>query len=224
MKVFTIIKDQSERIKDKNFQPFGDKPLWQNLITELKGLDITINTDSIRLIQQVEQDSLSFLNIVKRSQKHIDWENDPKIKTSPVEDMLFEFSRLQDPNEIVVLTHVTSPFLQRSTVLDAVKFLIDNPNYKSVHSVDKIQDFSWLSTNKLVEPINFDHTCVQRTQDLDPILVSKGAFFIARAKDILKASKRLPEPVFYYEISQFEAIEIDTWDQLTFAQKLRRIL
>ena len=44
MKVFIIIKDQSERIERKNFQDLGDLPLWQHLIYELQGHDVYIDT------------------------------------------------------------------------------------------------------------------------------------------------------------------------------------
>ena len=92
---------------------------------------------------------------------------------------------------------------------------------KSVHSVEVIRDFAWLDTSKEKLPINFDPLVVQRTQDLPALLVSKGAFFIARAGDILTQKKRLPEPVFYYPLQNAECIEIDTEADLEFAKMLK---
>ena len=62
---------------------------------------------------------------------------------------------------------------------------------------------------------------MQRTQDLSPIMVSKGAFFIAKAGDILDQRKRLPEPVLFFPLDHTESIEIDNFDDLEFARILK---
>ena len=53
MKIFTIIKEKSERIPDKNFIEINGYPLWWHLMSELDGLDITVNTDSPKFIKQL---------------------------------------------------------------------------------------------------------------------------------------------------------------------------
>ena len=53
MKIFTIIKENSERIPDKNFIEINGYPLWWHLMSELDGLDITVNTDSPKFIKQL---------------------------------------------------------------------------------------------------------------------------------------------------------------------------
>ena len=52
MKVFTIIKEKSERIPDKNFVNINGNPLWWHLLSELDGLDVVFNTDSKKFINQ----------------------------------------------------------------------------------------------------------------------------------------------------------------------------
>ena len=52
---------------------------------------------------------------------------------------------------------------------------------KSIHSVQQIKDFVWVKKDRNKIPVNFSPDRVQRTQDLSPISVSKGAFFIAKA-------------------------------------------
>ena len=222
MKVFTIIKDQSQRVANKNFRLLGRLPLRQHLIGELsQEFEVTINTDSERLIQQIDELQLANVNTISRNQKYIDWENNPNIKTSPVQDMLFDFCTHLDPEVIVILTHVTSPFLSLETLKDATRKLETDKSIKSIHSVAIIKDFTWMQVDQEFKPINFDPKVVQQTQDLPPLLVSKGAFFIARAGDILAQRKRLPEPVYYYPLNPVESIEIDTEDDLAFACALK---
>ena len=200
MKIFTIIKEESTRIPGKNFIDLNGKPLWWHLLSELNGLDVTINTDSPKFLKQLQNYDLNSIKVIKREQKHIDWENDTKIDSSPVEDMLFDFCQTINKYEIVVLTHITSPFLKKETIFDAVNKLQDDNMAKSIHSVSKVQDFVWIKKNNMANAVNFFTDRVQRTQDLPPIFISKGAFFIAKAGDILDQKKRLPEPLIFFSL------------------------
>ena len=221
MKIFTIIKEVSKRVPNKNFTDINGHPLWWHLLSELNGLDVTVNTDSPKFIKQLQNSNLKSIAIIKRLQKHIDWENNKNIDSSPVEDMLFDFCKTIDRSEIVVLTHVTSPFLKKEIIFDAVDMLQNNPNAKSIHSVLQIQDFTWLKKDKEVSAVNFSTDRVQRTQDLPPILVSKGAFFIAKAGDILDQKKRLPEPLIFFPLDHIQSVEIDNFEDLEFSRILK---
>jgi len=221
LKIFTIIKEVSQRIPNKNFLDLGGQPLWFHLLSELEELDITINTDSEKFIEQLQSSKLKSIKVIKRHQKYIDWENDKSCGTSPVEAMLFDFCETLDKSDIVVLTHITSPFLKKQTIFDAVELLQNDAESKSIHSVHQVKDFVWLKELGEAKPVNFFTDRVQRTQDLSPILVSKGAFFIAKAGDILYQKKRLPEPVRFFNLSHSEGIEIDEIEDLEFARVLK---
>ena len=185
MKIFTIIKEESNRVPDKNFKNINGHPLWWYLLSELDGLDVTVNTDSKKFIKQLQENNLKSIKVVKRKQKHIDWENDKNIDSSLVEDILFDFCEPLHKSETVVLTHITSLFLKKETIFSAIEMLANNPNIKSIHSVQQVHDFVWVKKDNETSPVNFFTDRVQRTQDLAPILVSKGAFFITKAGDIL---------------------------------------
>ena len=135
MKIFTIVKEESKRIPDKNFKDLNGNALWWHLLSELDGLDVTVNTDSQKFLKQLKKYNLRSIKVIKREQKHIDWENDENIDSSPVEDMLFDFCKTLDSSEIVVLTHVTSPFLKKETIFEAIDILQVNKEAKSIHSV-----------------------------------------------------------------------------------------
>lgn len=220
MKIFTIIKEESKRIPDKNFTDLNGHPLWWHLLSELNGLDVTVNTDSQKFINQLRSTNLTSLKVIKRLQKHIDWENNEDLDSSPVEDMLFEFCKTIDISEIVVLTHVTSPFIKKETIFAAVDALQNDIKSKSIHSVQQVQDFVWLKQAGEASPVNFFPDRVQHTQDLLPIMVSKGAFFIAKAGDILDQRSRLPKPLLFFPLDHMQATEIDNFEDLEFARFL----
>ena len=54
-------------------------------------------------------------------------------------------------------------------------------NYEFVHSVTSHKEFAWIKTKNKAKKINFGKT-VKKTQSLDPILFSNGAFFIFKKK------------------------------------------
>jgi len=218
VKVFTYIKNDSSRINKKNFIELGDLPLWKHLIYELSELcDVFIDTDSQEIIDQCASDKkLKNVHAYKRDQVFINMENDPENKLSPallmVENFLNKF--VEDDNEIIVLTHVTSPFLKKETIKCALKKL--ELGYDSIHSVTCKQDFAWLeSFNK---PINFDPKVVQRTQDLSKIYFSNGAFFIFSKKTFIENKHRFGKNNFLYEIDDIEGIEIDNMKDYKLAQ------
>lgn len=206
MKYFIIIKDKSIRVENKNFRILGDKPLYKWLVDQLDDEETYINTDSDR----VE----GGFHIIKRKQKHIDWENN--LPTSPVLDMISDFLNeyVEDENEIIVTPHVTSPFLLKSTMIDASKKIGE---YESVVSCTTHYEFSYLKKDDKIIPINFDPKHVIRTQDLDPIVFQNGAFFILTKKSFMKHQNRVGKKVFYYNLSALESIEIDCEDDYSLA-------
>jgi len=219
MKIFIIIKDNSERVKKKNFQLLGDKPLWKHLIYELKGQDVYIDTDSESVIEHCK--SLDWVTAYPREQKFIDFENSNTL--SPALMMIDNFldKHVTDDNEIIVTSHVTSPFLKLDTILDAVNILTSHENqYDSIHSVTKHQEFSWVGND--MTPINFQPDVVQKTQDLDTITMSNGGFFIFKKRLFKEMNNRIGKSPYYYTLNTPENVEIDSLDDLKLAKLIER--
>lgn len=221
MKIFTYIKDNSSRVKRKNFRNLGGLPLWKHLMYEVFGVETFIDTDSQEVINECLSDpSLSHVTAYPRDQKFIDMENDPSNKLSPALLMVEKFMNLYVTNdqEPIVVTHVTSPFLNKSTILDAVKYLENGYNF--VHSVYSVQDFAWIGEG--FSPLNFDPSVVQRTQDVDKVHFSNGAFFMFTKSTFVKYNARLGPKTYYYNLSRAEAVEIDTEEDFKFAETVWR--
>lgn len=198
MKYFIIIKDQSERVPNKNFRLIGDKPLWRVMVDKFQGEEVFINTDSERVLE----DNLSWVNSYKRSQKHIDMENTADV--SPVLSMIEEFldNYVEDENEIIVTPHVTSPFITKETIEKASELIGE---YDSVQACTEHKEFSYFQE----KPINFNLDVVQRTQDLEPIVMGNGAFFIFTKKSFKEHKNRVATNNKFYPLNSIEAIEID---------------
>jgi N-acylneuraminate cytidylyltransferase len=219
MKFFIVIKEKSQRIKKKNFVKLGNKELWKHLILELKGQEVFLDTDSNKIISECKK-KFPWVTAYPRKKEFIDFEE--KKTTSPALLMINNFldNYVKNKNEIIICTHVTSPFLKLKTIKKAVKKM---NNHDSVTSVTKHQEFSWMlkgKKEKKLFPINFNPKIVSRTQNLDPIYMSNGSFFIFKKKTFKKYNNRIGKNVFYYELKFPESVEIDNKEDLNLARKI----
>ena len=218
MKIFIFIKEKSERVPNKNFLQLGGVELYKHTLLKLKDFEVYVDTDSKKIYQECNTDkNLSHVTCYLRKQEYIDHENNNK-EISPALLITKNFldTYIIDENEPIILTHVTSPFLKVSTIIDAVKKL--GKTYDSVCSVSEINSFVLKRKNDKYEPINFNTNNVQKSQVLDPIYNLNSAFFIFTKKTfIANNNNRLGKNPYYYklvfpedlDIKHIETYEID---------------
>ena len=115
--------------------------------------------------------------------------------------------------DIYVLTHVTQPFTKSESIRNALQKVVSG-EYDSAFSAVKFQDYFWVNG----KPMNYDMKNIVRTQDLDPIFMETGAFFIFRKEVFTKLGQRIGNNPYIYEIDQFEAVDIDTAEDFEFAK------
>jgi len=211
MKFFVIIKEKSDRLPNKNFLPLNNILLYEHLLTELNGQEVYVDTDSQEIL-----DKLSDTDIIcyKRNNKFIELENDSSFSVSPVLLMVENFldTYVKDDNEIIVTPHVTSPFIKLSTIIDASKML--QSGYDSVQACTEHQEFTYFRG----KPVNFNHDVVQKTQDLEPVIMGNGAFFIFTKKTFKKYKNRSGENPYFYPLTFPEGIEIDNKEDFELAK------
>lgn len=217
VKIFTYIKEHSDRVPYKYKLMYNGGSLIDNFINIYQGYKIYINTDSKIIYDYVSNKRCNNIKIYMRDQEDIDQES--KKAVSPAINMIRKFIIDYAADEdIVVNSHITSPCLQSATIRDALNmFLRGNCNF--LHSVSKHQDCGYLKSYE--KPINHDPKKLMRTQDLDPIYISNGAFFIFYAKTFLKYQNRIGPKTKFYPLSKYESIEIDNTDDVELLYKIK---
>ena len=181
MDFFIIIKHNSQRIKNKNFKKIGKLELWKHLITTLKGEKVFVDTDSPKIINSCRK-SFPWVKAYSRNKEFIKLEKTKKASPTLLMIKNFLSKYVNNPNEVIVTTHVTSPFLKLKTIKKAANKL---KSFDSVAAVTKDYNFAWIENkNKKLIPINFNPKVVVKTQNLNPIVQSTGAFFICKKKNI----------------------------------------
>jgi CMP-N-acetylneuraminic acid synthetase len=102
--------------------------------------------------------------------------------------------------------------------MDAILYL--DQGYDSVQACTAHQEFAYYQGT----PINFDPSVVQKTQDLEPILLGNGAFFIFTKKTFKECKNRTGKNPYFYPLSFPESIEIDNHEDLNVAKKWSQML
>ncbi len=153
-----------------------------------------------------------------RDKKFIKLENNKNASPTLLMIKNFLSKYVKNPEEIIITTHVTSPFVKLKTFRSAVKKL---KNHDSVAAVTKDYNFAWLENKKKkLIPVNFNPKIITKTQNLNPIIQSNGAFFIFKKKTFTKYNNRIGKKPYYFEINFPESIEIDVKEDLRLARLL----
>lgn len=121
--------------------------------------------------------------------------------------------------DIYVLTHATQPFTKSESIKKALEKVVSG-KYDSAFSAVLLQDYMWMNG----KPLNYDRKDIVRTQDLEPIYMETGAFFIFRKEVFTEFGQRIGNNPYIYEINQFEAVDIDTAEDFEFAKTVARYL
>ena len=218
-KIFFIIKEKSQRVKNKNFLKIQGLPLYKFVLYKFKNFKVYVDTDSKKIYENCKKDpKLKHVVCYKRKSSFIQMEKSKK--TSPTPLMIKNFiDKYASKDKIIITSHITSPFLKIKTLKNAIKKM---STYDSVSSCSKVQNFSYLETGK-PKPINFNPKIIQKTQELKKIIHLNGSFFIFKRSIFLKNGlQRVTQKNYFYDLGFPELIDIDNYEDFTLARKIAK--
>ena len=199
MIIYIPIKENSQRVPQKNFRDFGGKPLWEHTIDKLKDFEVVVDTDSEEIIKKCI-DKKWVLPYYRPEHLRGD--------TVSVVDLIKNFFDKNPTEEIIVQLHVTSPFFDVKH-LEEVKKKILLYDYDSVFSVDVIQNRFWREENYGLVPINHNPMKLEQTQDL-PKYYMENSYLYAFKQEVLEYGNRIGKNPSYLEVGFPYNLDIDT--------------
>lgn len=208
--LFIPIKLNNQRLPGKNLMPLNGKPLCEYLfdtVKDLEGIDKKYVYCSQDKIKDYIPEGMEFL-------KRPEWLDGFEVKGL---DIIGEFVKTV-PADIYIITHVTQPFVKKESFIKALRAVTDE-GYDSAFSAIELQDYLW----KDGKPINYDPSDIVRTQDLDPVYMETGAFFIFRREVFTEHHRRIGFHPYMQIVDQFEAVDIDTKEDFDFAEAIAEI-
>lgn len=204
---FATIKMNSERVPHKNIQPIGSKPLCYHIINTALQID-KINDVYVYCS---DKDIINYIPSKSKFLQRDTWLDGNEIKAK---DTYTAFLNDIDADIYIALC-TTSPFIKKETLESALNKVLYE-GYDSAFTARRMQTFAWY----MGHPINYKIENVPRTQDLEPIFVETSAFFIFNKELWEKYGRRIGFSPYIQEVDEIEAVDIDTKDNLKFAQIL----
>ena len=205
MKIFIPIKKESERVPNKNFRDFGGVPLYMHTLNKFKDYEVFVNTDCAFL---KVPDNVTFIERKEELCGH-----DVSVNLL-IKDFLLDY--VEDEDEIIFQTHVTSPFLSTKTIDYLTKFYKKNSRYINIDSYFSVNDLTqrmWgMNKTNCLLPLNHDPRKLLPTQKLDTVYLENSAFYMFTKKSFLKRDNRIGLNASIYSVKFPEYLDIDTED------------
>ncbi len=204
---FATIKLNSERVPHKNLQPIGSRPLCHHILNTALQVD---KIDDV-IVYCSDENVTRYIPEDARFIKREEWLDGNEIRAK---DTYTAFLKDVDA-DIYIAMCTTSPFTRKETLENALNKVVYE-GYDSAFTARKFQTFAWYQG----EPINYDLGNVPRTQDMEPVFIETSAFFIFRKELWTNHGRRIGFRPYIQEVDEIEAVDIDTMEDLKFAQIL----
>ncbi len=197
------MRHNSERVKGKNYRPFGDgRPLFRHMVDVMLQCPriekIVIDTDSPIVAEQCAEHYPSVL--VLDRPEHL------RDGATPMNDILLrDITEVEAP--FYLQTHSTNPLLRPETLNKAIETFFQNyPIYDSLFSVTRRQTRYW---DSLARAINHNPNILLRTQDLPPVYEENSCVYIFKRETLIEKHNRIGNRPFLFEIEAVEAQDLD---------------
>uniref|UniRef100_A0A6C0CLQ7 Cytidylyltransferase n=1 Tax=viral metagenome TaxID=1070528 RepID=A0A6C0CLQ7_9ZZZZ len=206
------VRKGSQRVKNKNTRKFGDDTtLLEHKIKQLKNIkmidEIILTTDCEK---SMEIGRSYGLTILEREEYYASSE------CNNSDFFRYIAEKAPEKYKYLIYTPVTSPFILDTTIENIIQKFKSDDQYDSVVPVEIIRHHIWMNG----KPLNYDPEKAPNTQDLPDVFALNYACSIISREDQIKYSSLCGKTPYFYELTQFEALDIDTMHDFEVAQLL----
>lgn len=208
------VRKGSQRVPRKNVRAFAGTTLLDLKLEVLKGIsrvdDVIVSTDCEEC-----------MGIARTHGVRVQQRDDYHAGSTVTNDIHWRHIAESTPGEVVFMTQVTSPFVRRSTHVDAIDRYLDSlDTFDSLNSVTPEKKFLWQDG----APLNYDVDKTPKSQDLPDIVSLNFAItLIARELMIARGNVVGARPQFI-TLDKTEAIDIDDMTDFAVAEAMFREL
>ena len=217
-KILAIIpaRGGSKGIPKKNIKELGGKPLISHTIKQAREseliTDFFVSTDDEEIIYISE---LYGSKIIKRP-------CDISLDTSKTEECLIhaikELSNLGFTFDYLVVLEPTSPFREAKTIDNCIKKIIDQDRESLLTVYETKACIGEIDSSFNYKPIIKNQP--RRRQDRRPLFVESSTVYVVKIDFLMKNNSLVCEDWLAYILKEKEAIDINTYDDLIYANFL----
>ena len=202
---FTPSRLNSQRVPQKNIKMLGGMPLVNYALETMN------RVRSIDEIVIVTSES-SICNYIRPDLKYRLIERPAFLDTqeAKVQDLIREFLKADDA-DIILMFHLTSPFLRPETVDECIE-KVRNGEYDSAFTAFSIDRRCWFKGR----PLNFS-SINENPEQLEPVIV-EHSLYIFRRKVFETTGRRISVNPYIKIVDQIEGHDIDTPEDFRIAE------
>lgn len=203
----------SDRVPFKNIKELGGVPLINYTLKILNNIE-EIDEIIVFASEPSISDYMIDNNLKYRFLQRPEFLDTQEAK---IQDIIEEFLKLYDA-EIIVLLHVTSPFLSSETISDCIE-KVKSGDYDSAFTAYSIKKFAWFRGNTLNYSLG---EATPRTQDIDPVIIEQSACYVFTKELFENTNRRIGGKPYVKIIDHFEGHDIDTPEDFEIAEIIVR--
>ena len=214
IKALIFMKENSERVPNKNIRDFCGKPLFHYILEALsksKYIDeIIINTDSKKIAKNAKE----FFDVT------IHMRSDYLLKIESNEaNLIIEDDISKIDCEYFIQTHSTNPLLKTESIDKSIEDFFNQKEYDSLFSVTPYQTRLFFENGT---PVNHNPNELIKTQDLPFLYEENSCIYIFSKNSFLKNKNRVGKNPKLFPINKLEAVDIDEMEDFIFAEFLMK--
>lgn len=211
---FIPIKANSERVPGKNLRILNGKKLYQYICEHVRDADVFddvyIDTNSVEIAEYAQNIGFHVL------------ERKPELaqNTANGNDLLVYHYNIHPEFDYYFQLFATAPYLQPETIRECVNRLTESEVYDSVFTATENHGFYWLNGT----PINYRPGILPRSQDMVPVVEESTGLYGIKKESLGKYRCRVGSKPYIYPVSKFEAVDINTEDDLKIAEYVGKMI
>jgi CMP-N-acetylneuraminic acid synthetase len=202
------VRKGSQRVQNKNIKPFANSSLLQIKIDTIKQLpvdDIIINTDCEIAIEIAKKNNVKYY-------RREDYYASSICNNSEYHEYLAKVTEAED----ILIAQVTAPLISVDSYIDAIKTYYTIERCNSLMSTKSIKEFIWFED----KAINYDVKNAPNSQNLPDYFHPTFGIVICNRAALLESKNFICDNPYFYNISDVEAVDIDTVLDFEFAEFL----
>lgn len=210
------IKNESERLKNKNFLFFNGQPLYQIVLDTLQKNEmidrVIINTDS-DIIANDCKSRYPKVEIIERPEY---------LKGNSITmNSLIDFDLSQIEGQHFLQTHVTNPLITEETITKAINAYFEGVNeFDSLFTVENVKKRVYSHEG---EAINHSNLILEQTQNLKSVNIENSNLFLFSRSSFYASNKsRIGKNPQLFHMSAIEGIDIDYKEDFILAELIAK--
>ena len=204
------IKQNSQRVKNKNFKKVNNIPLYELTLKKLKKCnfdEVYVDTDSDEIKKYCVKNKINIIHRLKSLSKN----------TANGNDLLNYHAKIIDADYYFQL-FITAPLIKISSINNCISILKKSKKHDSILTVQSLYTWFWFKK----KPVNYNPKILPRSQDAQPVIVETTALYGIKKSSLKKRRCRIGLNPFFYELSEKECIDLDNkkdFDYLNYITK-----